>query len=683
MSEADAVGPGASAEQPGAETLSRKEKRRLRLRFDDRIDTQTAISSAETVVLAGRCVKLLAQAKGLFAAKFLLAFGLIWPGLLLPWVAKIVTDNVLLERPIGDTEVRFPPFMNPIVAFIDGMTPMEVMLFFAVMYGFLLLLMGTRAGGTGAELFAGADAATQSENRISAGGSEAGGIWGIAEFMVNVRLTQRLANALRTRLFERLSRLPMTTLDDKRIGDSIYRVLYDTPVVPEICYLLTLNPFFILLGAAINLYLIDYSYSHVAPELIWVAWCAFPLAFITTFPASALVRRTNQAKRAAGAATTNAMEETLDNVHAVQSLGGMKRETERFAQRSRESFLRERFALAVGILLLVLVLITMVAAAIYITIVISDNIIDDVMSPGDFFVLFGMYYGIVETAVGIGSFWIKLQDPVAAVRRVFFFLDHSSDDDYCGGAAVGKIERGFTLDNVAFAYPDGRQALDKVNVDLPMGELVAIVGPTGSGKTTLAYLLPAFLRPTAGSIAVDGRSLADLDVNSLREQIAYVFQEHLLLSESIRDNLRLAKVDATDAEIERALAAAACLDFVRTLPNGLDTVLGQSGDTLSVGQQQRLCIARGLIRNTPVLILDEPTAALDPSTENDLVRALRASAKGRLVVVIAHRLSTIRHADRIVFLDGGRVRDVGDHDTLMANADGPYRRFVELQGSSA
>ena len=674
MSELDA---GALAPETD---LSRKERRRRRLRFDDRIDLDTDLSSAETVVLVGRCLKLLAQAKGLFAAKFLLQFGLVWPLLLLPWIGKIITDNVLLERPFGDTAVRYPPFMDPIIAFIDGMAPLEIMLFFAVLYGCLLVLIGTRTEGTNVELLAGADAATQGENQINAGGSEAGGIWGIAEFMVHVRLTQRLANTLRTRLFERLTRLPMVTLDDKRIGDSIYRVLYDTPVVPEICYHLTLNPFFIVLIAAINLTLIDYSYSDVAPELVWVAWAAFPLAFVITFPASALVRRTNQAKRAAGAATTNAMEETLDNVYAVQSLGGMARETERFAARSEESFLRERYAMAVSIALLVLVLGVMTAAAIYVIVVVSNNIIDSTMSPGDFFVVFGLYFGIIETATDIGSFWIKLQGPVAALRRVFFFMDHRSDDDHAAGVRIDGIERGFRLQGVDFAYPDGHRALSDVNLELPVGELVAIVGPTGSGKTTLAYLLPGFLRPTAGSVLVDDRQFDEIDVDALRENIAYVFQEHLLLSESIGDNLRLAKPDATDAEIETALRDAVCWEFVHELPNGIDTVLGQSGDTLSVGQQQRLCIARGLIRETPVLILDEPTAALDPATENELVGALRNSAKGRLVVVIAHRLSTIRHADRIVFLDEGRVRDVGDHETLMAKTDGPYREFVALQG---
>ena len=665
----------------GQDGTAREERDRRQQRFDDRIDLDTEIASTEAVVLLGRCLRLLTQAKGLFAAKFLLRFGLVWPGLLLPWVGKIITDNVLLERPFGDTAVRYPPFMDPIIGTIDGMAPMEIMLAFAVLYGVLLVLVGTRAGGTGVELYEGADAATQGENQVSAGGSEGGGIWGIAEFMVHVRLTQRLANSLRTRLFERLTRLPMTTLDDKRIGDSIYRVLYDTPVVPEICYHMTLNPFFIVLGAAINLTLIDHSYGDVAPELVWIAWAAFPAAFVITFPASALVRRTNQAKRAAGAATTNAMEETMDNVHAVQSLGGMERETERFAGRSEESFLRERLALAVQIALLVLVLGVMVVAAIYVIVFVSNDIIDGTMSPGDFFVVFGLYFGIIETATGLGAFWIELQGPVAAVRRVFFFLDHRSDDDHAGGAKVHRIDRGFRLQGADFTYPDGRRALADIDLDLPIGELVAIVGPTGAGKTTLAYLLPAFLRPTAGKVLADDQDLAEVDVDSLRDQIAFVFQEHLLLSESIADNLRLAKPTATDAEIEQALREAACWDFVRALANGVDTVLGQSGDTLSVGQQQRLCIARGLIRNTPVLILDEPTAALDPKTENDLVAALRRSAKGRLVVVVAHRLSTIRHADRIVFLADGRVRDVGHHDALMAKETGPYRQFVALQGS--
>ena len=255
-----------------------REARARRLRFDDRVDLDTTVSSRQAVALIGRSLKLLSEAKGLFAAKFLFSFGFVGPALMLPWIGKIITDNVLLGRPFGDTEVPYPPFMDPVIGLIDGMAPLEIMLTPALLYGGMLLVFGTRTGGfEEVGLLEGADAATQGENQISAGGSGAAGFWGVAEYMVNVRLTQRLANTLRTRLFARLTRLPMTTLDDQRIGDSIYRVLYDTPVVPEICYHLTLNPFFTLLWGAINLYLIDYTYGDVAPELVWIAWSAFPL----------------------------------------------------------------------------------------------------------------------------------------------------------------------------------------------------------------------------------------------------------------------------------------------------------------------------------------------------------------------------------------------------------------------
>ena len=659
---------------------SRREARNRRLRFDDRIDLDTAVSSRQAAVLMGRSLGLLAEARGLFTAKLLFGFGFMAPEVMLPWLGKILTDNVLLERPFGDTDVPYPPFMTPLVSFVDGMAPMEIMLVLAIVLLILLVVFGTR-GGAFEEfgLFQGADAATQGENQISAGTSATGGIWGIGEYLVNVRLTQRLANTLRTRLFARLTRLPMTTLDDQRIGDSIYRVLYDTPQVPEICYQLTLRPVHTLVWGGINLYLIQYTYGNVAPELVWIAWSAFPLAFLVTFPASALVRRTNQAKRAAGSATTNAIEETMDNVYAVQSLGGMRRDAERFAERSRESFLRERFALAVGIGLLVAILAVMIVAAIFIVRLVTDQIIDGQMSPGDFFVLFGLLWGILETATGIGAYWIELQGPVAAVRRVFFFLDYPVDEDRIHGPRLDRIRQGIAFRDVDFDYPDGRRALTGVNLDLPMGELVAIVGPTGSGKTSLAYLIPAFLQATTGRVLVDGHDVTQVDLDSLRSQVAYVFQEHSLLSASIRDNLLLAKPDASETDIHRALEAAACTDFIKELPDGIDTTLGQSGDTLSVGQQQRLCIARGLIRQTPILILDEPTAALDPKTENDLIQSLKTNTTDRLVILIAHRLSTIRHADRIIFLEEGQIREVGNHETLMANPNGPYRHFVDQQ----
>ncbi len=648
-------------------------------RFDDRLDTSPDISSREALTVMGRSLRLIAQARQLFACKFFLQLTLMVPGLLLPWLAKIVIDNALQGLPFGTTEVAYPPFMTPILNLLEGKDPLGIMATVAVIYVVMLVTIGARAGTTQANLLQGQDAATQAEDQLSAGSSAGSGLLGLAEFMVNVRLTQTLANNLRTRLFERLARLPMTALGDQRAGDSLFRVLYDVPMAPGLIFQLTFVPFFMLLSGVVNLYLLQYSYGQVAPELVLVAWLTVPAAFLITFPFSGALRRTSQNKRAAGAATTNAMEESMSSVAAVQSLGATKQERERFAARSAESFLRERYSLAVIFTCALIAGAALGVAAIYVTILITDRVIDGTMSAGDFATLMGVYYGIVIPAGYFGAYWIKLQEAIAAVRRVFFFLDYESEEDRTGGKVLTDVVEGVRFEGVTFAYPDNPPVLVDIDLELAVGEFVAIVGPTGAGKTTLAQLVPGLLAPTSGRVLIDGIDAATIDLHSLRGQVSYVFQEHFLLSESIRENLLLANPEASSEQIEEALRTAGCMEFINDLPAGIDTVLGRAGDTLSVGQQQRLSIARGLVRDTRILILDEPTAALDPVTESALVTALRTAAERRLVIVIAHRLSTIRNADRIVFLEGGRIREIGSHDDLMGDAGGAYRGFVEMQ----
>jgi ABC-type multidrug transport system fused ATPase/permease subunit len=205
------------------------------------------------------------------------------------------------------------------------------------------------------------------------------------------------------------------------------------------------------------------------------------------------------------------------------------------------------------------------------------------------------------------------------------------------------------------------------------------VGPAGAGKTTLASLLCGYLRPTSGRVRADGRDLGGFTRESVRERIAFVFQETQLFDDTVEANLRVGRPDASDAEIRRSAQLAGADEFIRRLPDGYRTRLGRAGGKLSVGQKQRLSIARALVRDADVLVLDEPTSALDAETERDLVSALRQASRDRLVVVIAHRLSTIRAADRIHFVDGGRIRESGSHEELMAREDGAYRRFVKIQ----
>ena len=652
--------------------------------FDDRVDVDTDISSVESIKLLGRSFRFLADVRGLLAWKFIFALISVLPGLAVPWILKIVVDQVVLGLPFGTTDVRPPVFLQPFINAVDGLTPGQIMLAVSALMFAMLIIFGSRNPSaeqvsTGA-MPQGLDAATQSEHAISSGGSGANGLWGLAEVLLTIRMTQRLANGIRTKLMGRLSRLEMITLDDQRIGDSVYRVMYDAPMMPDICYQLTINPVLMIFSTVVNVYLMLYSYGAVAPELVWICAAIVPVTLMLTLPLSGVARRVQQASRASGAAATNSMEESVDNIAAVQSLGGMQKETKKFADKSSESFRRYRHTVFIAGIVQVVSYLAAIAAMGYAFILVTDDVIAGVLSPGDYAVLVGVLILLMDVAMTFGVYWINLQGNVAAVRRVFFFIDYTTEVDL-ETEPLAPLEDGVHLENVSFSYPDGRQALNNVDLDLPLGELVAIVGPTGAGKTTLAYLLPGYVRPTGGTIRFGRQDVAGVHVDDIRHQVTYVFQEHMLLSDSIRENLLLANPDATEEQMLEACRTAGAMEFIERLPDGLDTAVGRSGDTLSVGQKQRLSIARGLVRHTPIIILDEPTAALDPQTENALMAALRKAAVGRLVIVIAHRLSTIRRADRIVFLEKGEVVDIGDHDSLMADENGRYRRFVELQSS--
>lgn len=649
-------------------------------RFDDRIDLATRITNVQALRLIGRALALLKDVKALFAGKMVLAALALAPGLTVPFLAKITIDQVILGKSFEAIGMPFPPHIVPFVDAVSGLGPMQIMLAVIGFTAVLLFLFGR--GGLFVWIGGGADSASTSELKLNAGRSAVSGVFGVIETWVNIRLTQRLANALRTRLFNRLAQLPMSRLDDHRIGDSVYRVMYDAPDLPEISLGLALEPIFTVIGVVVTLYLLQYSYDQALPNLVWVAALLVPAGLLATLPASGLIRRVQQASRAAGTATTNAIEESMSNIAAVQALSGMARDKERIEAKSDESYRRYRHVVLMQIGMWVLATLLTIGLGVYVAVSVLGGIIEGSMTPGDFGTVFGFALSIGGAGLSLGMAWINLQGNTAAIRRVFFFLDMAAEDAFEQLPDLPPIRRGVRFDNAEFAYPNGQVALRGVDLKLRIGELVAVVGPTGAGKTSLAYLIPAFYRPSRGRVLIDGRDIRRVNLASLRRQVSYVFQEHLLLSETIRANLLLVNPSASEADMRAACRTAGALAFVDALPDGFDTVLGRSGDTLSVGQKQRLCIARGLIRATPVVILDEPTAALDPPTEHALVRSLREAAEGRLVLVIAHRLSTIRRADRIVFLEDGEIRGIGTHDELMVDPQSRYRRFVELQSGT-
>ena len=245
------------------------------------------------------------------------------------------------------------------------------------------------------------------------------------------------------------------------------------------------------------------------------------------------------------------------------------------------------------------------------------------------------------------------------------------------GGSKGRVE----FEHVSFSY-DAPRVLDDISFVAEPGEFVALVGPSGSGKTTLVSLIPRFYEPTDGRVLIDGVEASRYRLGPLRRQVALVLQEAIMLSGTIRDNLRYGRLEASDAAIEAAARAANAHDFIKRLERGYDTELGEAGAGLSGGQKQRLSMARAFLKDAPILILDEPTAALDTVAERLVLAALARLRVGRTTFVIAHRLSTVRQADRILVLDRGRIVAEGTHETLMRDSDLYRALATQLTGSA-
>jgi subfamily B ATP-binding cassette protein MsbA len=272
-----------------------------------------------------------------------------------------------------------------------------------------------------------------------------------------------------------------------------------------------------------------------------------------------------------------------------------------------------------------------------------------------------------------------LQNSLAAIDRIFEVFDTEPDVRECPDAKpLPRIQGEIRFEHVGFGYTSGRATLEGIDLTIHPGEIVALVGPSGAGKTTLVQLIPRFYDPTAGRVRIDGVDLRQVTLRSLRSQIGTVAQDTLLFSGSVRENILYGRPDASEAELLAVSGAAHAEEFIRELPEGYDTLLGERGAKLSGGQRQRIAIARAFLGNPRILILDEATSALDSESEFLIQDALKRLMRGRTNVVIAHRLSTVLHADRIVVLERGRIVQIGPHERLLAEG-GLYRRLYETQ----
>jgi ATP-binding cassette, subfamily B, bacterial len=295
-----------------------------------------------------------------------------------------------------------------------------------------------------------------------------------------------------------------------------------------------------------------------------------------------------------------------------------------------------------------------------------------------FFLYLEMFYAPVRNLSGA---WEAVQGSLAGADRVADLLAEDEEPHTVSGAwaATDRVEGRLTFECVSFEYTPGVPVLQEISLEIPAQKVVALVGPTGVGKSTLVSLIPRFYDVNTGRILLDGRALQDYTLDSLRQQISIVLQDVFLFYGTVRENILFGKADAGEEEMIQAARMANAHDFILSLSEGYDTIIGERGVKLSGGQKQRISIARALLRNAPILILDEATSSVDTETELLIQQALERLMKGRTTIIIAHRLSTIRNADKIVVLDDKSICEVGTHDELMRRPDGLYRKLNTIQ----
>lgn len=562
---------------------------------------------------------------------------LLWIGVdvLRPWPTKLLVDQILGQQPI-------PEAVNRWLAILPGPPGATGLLVWACVSTVLIFLAGT--------------------------------LIAMASTYASVRLGDRMTYSLGADLFLHLQRLSLLYHSRRPVGDMSVRVNEDAQCV-QVLVTSALLPLIQSVLMLVSMFVIMW---RIEPTMTILSLGIAPFLMLIIRIFGERLKVSSRTKRDMEGRLSSLVQQALIAIPAVQAFNREKTEYDRFQHYAKETLnAHQRSVYAELWFKLFVGLVTSVGTALIMWLG-GKYALEGKVSAGGILVFISYLGSLYYPLNSITCMASTLQNAAANADRVMEILDTAPEVQNSPHAREVKLQGHVRYEDVWFRYDSGMAALKGISFDAHAGERVALVGPSGAGKTTLANLLVRFFDPSSGRVIIDGHDIRDLHLRSLREQVAMVLQEPFLFPVTVAENIAYGRTASTREEVVEAAKAANAHDFIRRLPQGYDTVVGERGATLSGGEKQRLSIARAFLKNAPILILDEPTSALDAKTESLFLEALNRLMKKRTTFIIAHRLSTIRNADRIIVLDQGEAMEQGRHPELMAR-DGLYASLYRQQ----
>jgi ABC-type multidrug transport system fused ATPase/permease subunit len=553
-----------------------------------------------------------------------------------PWPLKVILDNVVGEH-------KLPPWLDDFLRpFMSSGTKMQIAAA-AAMITVLIALLGA-----------------------------------VASYLANYYTTsvgQWVANDLRLRTYHHLQQLSLGYYNTHEMGSLLSTITADVQTIQNFASSSTLGilvDLFTIVAMLIIMFWLNWDFTLIA-----VGVTPFMLLMVSRFKKA--VKKATREVRKQQSNIVAVVQQGLESMRVMKAFGRQDLEQEELSEASKATVEAALKARRVKALLSPIVSLTVSLCTAFVLWRSSSLILHGTMTAGALTVFLSYLTKFFKPVQDLATMTNTIAQTAVGVERVRAILEANDVIEERPDAREPQSLKGqIKFENVAFAYNKDAPVLTDVNFEIKAGQMVGVVGPTGGGKSTIVSLIPRFYDPSTGKVSVDGVDIREYKIHGLRSQIAYVLQETVLFRGTIADNIAYGRGSATRDEVMEAAKLANADEFIAKMPQGYDTMVGDRGDTLSGGQRQRIGIARALIRNNPILILDEPTAALDTESEKLVIEALERLMKGRTVITIAHRLSTIRNSDKIVVLKGGVVAEEGTHDELIAKG-GVYAELYHIQ----